>query len=1076
MNFFTPQRHAFLRSGLGYGGGLLIGHGISFLLFKVASPDIFTPNNAAMAIVVGLLLAFTIAGIGGFIGGFIGGDTLDPVGVEKGRWGYAWRSGVTFGVGYGLLLFPVGLIISLLSFANIEDVPAYVFSIIFGLVGALFGLIMGGSLGIWTVGRRFVPITRWAALGFGIGGMFLGYAMRVYILSLTIGIEDGNPFWNWFGLFMFGLSGGIGLGYAYHRENKRIKEEMDKSKEPRVSHRLRRWLIVGGVFLVFLAVLRPTITEIGDLMTPIDAELSPVLDLPTDETHWLDTVALADTTSSPAIASGANGRLALTWINNNQLLIQQGEWDGDSQHTTWDDPITVADGQPSEPQIAIDENGRLHLIWIDGGMLQYSQCDGNSCTDGQPMPAVTIDQCATLPAQHPTLSHSDGYMVLVWENETDQLAFANWSSDSIPASIDAVCVPNSDGGTEPYLADDTLVFVTTEGNIHSIVFDANKVFNSLNADDVWGDLSPVIGHDAYAPTAVFDQNNALQVAWCSRNALILDGELVDENGCINGRFTLAYDENNAPHIVWYGDTVENVNNIIQPASLLYEISKVDGAWTRPAIVSNAKEAGAMVSAADGTLHLAWADSGQAQYAAQQQYTCDTDDLSYYGQILYDIARKDKYTPADDIIPYCQNRYDQLLITPNPNTAYSDAPAPVNGVFDLMADDIRTAQYEVLFSTMWYDTATDNDSPGSVIAAAVADLYDNVKAHPEDYPRGMTVRIMLGNPPQLVRGQPTGQLWVLIEDLRYAGVDEMVNDEIGWRVEVADYEGQMPHAHVKTLVIDGRTGLANGFNMSYGHFDIEHPSGKGNGRFDLGVQMTGPVAQATQRMFDDMWAGADERTCLNLNPPFGIPWQVTCYDKTAVVSHIPEVQKFYIPPNADSTAFSMYRSKVYGQADEQAPALLAAATETIDAIHVQFSLDMICNLNLLFDVCSVYEGPDYIPALIEAAQNGVYVRLIVKPGPFEGIENAVALNALFQEIEELGISDNFDIRYFDGDIHPKAALIDSEILIIGSQNFHYSAYGDDAGLNEYSMAVENEKLIEEYQSAFDYQWERATPAQ
>jgi len=241
-------------------------------------------------------------------------------------------------------------------------------------------------------------------------------------------------------------------------------------------------------------------------------------------------------------------------------------------------------------------------------------------------------------------------------------------------------------------------------------------------------------------------------------------------------------------------------------------------------------------------------------------------------------------------------------------------------------------------------------------------------------------------------------------------------------------------------------------------------------------MTGAVAQATQRMFDDMWAGADQRLCLSLHPPLGIPWQATCYDKTAVVSHIPEVQKFYIPPQADSTAFSMYRSKAYGQADEQVPALLAAAKESIDAIHVQFSLDMVCNLNLLFDVCSVYNGPNYMPALIEAAQNGVHVRLIVKAAPFEGIENAVALNALHTELKALGINDNFEIRYFNGDVHPKSALIDDQILIIGSQNFHYSAYGDNAGLNEYSMAVENENAINDYKAAFEYQWGRATPSQ
>ena len=128
----------------------------------------------------------------------------------------------------------------------------------------------------------------------------------------------------------------------------------------------------------------------------------------------------------------------------------------------------------------------------------------------------------------------------------------------------------------------------------------------------------------------------------------------------------------------------------------------------------------------------------------------------------------------------------------------------------MGDLIREAEYEVLFSTMWYDAPQNNDSPGSVIAGAVGDLYRQLKANPERYRRGLTVRIMLGNPPELAVGETSGQLWTLIDDLRHAGIDKMIDQEIGWRLEVADFEGAIPHSHVKTLVIDGKTAAANGF--------------------------------------------------------------------------------------------------------------------------------------------------------------------------------------------------------------------------------------------------------------------------
>jgi phosphatidylserine/phosphatidylglycerophosphate/cardiolipin synthase-like enzyme len=312
---------------------------------------------------------------------------------------------------------------------------------------------------------------------------------------------------------------------------------------------------------------------------------------------------------------------------------------------------------------------------------------------------------------------------------------------------------------------------------------------------------------------------------------------------------------------------------------------------------------------------------------------------------------------------------------------------------------------------------------------------------------------------------------LLDDLRYAGIDQMVDDELGWKLEVADFEGNLPHSHVKTLVIDGKTAAANGFNMTYDHFPQDHPSGQGGGRFDLGLLVTGPAAQATQRMFDDMWNGADQRHCLSLAPPYGIPWQATCYDKSAAVNHVPEVLKFYLP-GSESTAFSMYRSKVHDQADQQTVAVIEAAQESIEAIHVNFALDMICNLNILFNVCTVDFAPDYMDALIQAAENGADVRVLVKPGPVEGIENNVAMDALNQRLQELGVADRMEVRYFDGPVHPKALLIDEQLLIVGSQNFHYSAYGEGSGLTEYSFAVEDPQAVEAFEDVFEYEWNRA----
>jgi phosphatidylserine/phosphatidylglycerophosphate/cardiolipin synthase-like enzyme len=169
---------------------------------------------------------------------------------------------------------------------------------------------------------------------------------------------------------------------------------------------------------------------------------------------------------------------------------------------------------------------------------------------------------------------------------------------------------------------------------------------------------------------------------------------------------------------------------------------------------------------------------------------------------------------------------------------------------------------------------------------------------------------------------------------------------------------------------------------------------------------------------------------------------------------------------------LYRSKVFDQADVQITAVLASAQQSVDSIQVQFTLDMVCNLNLLFDVCTADDAPDYLAALIQAIQNGAHVRVLVKPGPFEGIENTIALNVLQNRLEELGLEDHFEFRYFNGPVHPKVILIDDQVLVVGSQNFHYSAFGSGGGLNEYSIALEDPQATADYKQIFAAEWAAA----
>jgi cardiolipin synthase len=81
--------------------------------------------------------------------------------------------------------------------------------------------------------------------------------------------------------------------------------------------------------------------------------------------------------------------------------------------------------------------------------------------------------------------------------------------------------------------------------------------------------------------------------------------------------------------------------------------------------------------------------------------------------------------------------------------------------------------------------------------------------------------------------------------------------------------------------------------------------------------------------------------------------------------------------------------------------------------------------------------------------------------------------LEDELARRGLDDLVEVRFFNGRVHAKSALIDRQMLIVGSQNFHYSSFGE-GGLLEFVAATEDPDAIEAYQTMFDYYWEQAIP--
>jgi phosphatidylserine/phosphatidylglycerophosphate/cardiolipin synthase-like enzyme len=300
---------------------------------------------------------------------------------------------------------------------------------------------------------------------------------------------------------------------------------------------------------------------------------------------------------------------------------------------------------------------------------------------------------------------------------------------------------------------------------------------------------------------------------------------------------------------------------------------------------------------------------------------------------------------------------------------------------------------------------------------------------------------------------------------------MTDPEVGWRLEVANFEGSFPHSHTKLLVVDGKQAVSMGFNVEFKLMPTDHPSGKGKGDTDLGLHIIGPVAQDSRRAFDDLWDGAVRRHCDDFDPAFQV-WQLTCSDSAASVDHVPEVMRYY-DVDGDTTALSMFRNDAHDEADQGVYAIMDSVEESVDIMHVNFALPIECVVNHFFDVCRFDNALPYMSNWIDTIEEkGVKARVLLGVIPIQGVENTVAVRMLENEIDERGLNDLIEIRYKNGYIHAKTILVDDEFLVVGSQNLHAGAFGKDGGLTEYSLAIDNPQAIEEYKAYFQHYWDTA----
>ncbi|MFC1649528.1 phospholipase D-like domain-containing protein [Patescibacteria group bacterium] len=460
-----------------------------------------------------------------------------------------------------------------------------------------------------------------------------------------------------------------------------------------------------------------------------------------------------------------------------------------------------------------------------------------------------------------------------------------------------------------------------------------------------------------------------------------------------------------------------------------------------------------------------------------EYECDEGSLNEIERAVYDVVNSEKYNPKGDIVPFCNNEYVKLFFTPNPEENYSDESIQENGAYDEVANMALSAKYEVLFSTMQWDKNTSDYNPGAVFAKAISDLYQKVKNNPDQYPEGMSIKILTGNIPVMATFEIGNHSWHVIEDLRNAGLPETKNEKMGWQVEVADFKGAWPHSHSKFVVIDGRSVMAAGFNYSYLHFPTHHVSGKGIDKVDLGMQLTGPVAQLALSTFDDLWVGSTQKVCSDLHPKVDFLWTLKCKDIAAKISHPASSLNYYLSDDNTSNAFSLYRNENHSLADDAIVAALSNAKEKIDVFEVNFSLELVCYLAIIYEGVCDYDNNSlpYMKAIMHAVEgNRVPIRIIIEKSNMNGLENKVSIKEFYDALRTRGLEDLVEIKYHSGNMHAKAFNVDDKFLVVGSHNFQYSAWGEGGGLTEYSLGTNDQEAISDFSRLFEHEWERGNP--
>lgn len=814
---------------------------------------------------------------------------------------------------------------------------------------------------------------------------------------------------------------------------------------------------------------------------------------------WAAQVNISDTEGEsfkPKIDTDNDGNLHMIWretINGKQEIFYT-QMIGLAQTM----PVNVSNSpsfNSDSPQLVVDSTGVAHIVWQeqdndhgDDYETHYSNCEraGDEetgytavCTDpailsnGQACSIYTGDWKAVDP-----LIGIDGNdtLMVTWmsyePNPKIYIMYSRWSALGSPPSNRTGCHVTSGLYYYPSLTGDT------NGNFHLVMMTSSySVFYSKYSGGGWS-AAQSIGTGAI-PVIHVDQNNKIHAAWWDLNGPP-KYRSKEGNGTTWSTVENVFSSTRCSDLSLITDG-DDLPRLACAAGAVYEASRQASGWTESVIIQSMAGQPNLVKDSNNPpgLHLVWSDSRSGSWDTfySPTYTCEgISPATAAGQaVLSEIQNADDPTP---FLNYCKNLVDEVIYVPAKNGVEA---------FREWADFASSAKNEVAFTVMFWDKGhLSSPVPGEEVLVGIKQLYDDAQnvIYENKYPHGMKVRILLGVQYNPISIDPRTDLRSIVLDQLYdleIPLHDVLPNGSAWKVEVALYKfGEGPalspgiHSHVKLMVVDSNRMIVSGYHPQFG-FQTNTAGDAEN--HDLGIKVSGPITTNGMAVFDSLWEGS-EILCTEEDTFFNI--SSLCH--TAIAEN---PTHWFFVPEGDDIVLPLYRDS--DSEDKIADQAVRAAIESADGADAQVYVIQnrfgVPGDHYVFQYNEGTDWLEYADAVLKEALENTDVRILVSKDNFNlNYYNVPSLkNFVVQYHQDCGSHEyqNCDlknindlIRFYHPStsttstpgLHAKAFMIDEEFLVIGSQNFDHSAFGDsveDFDLVEYSVGIENDTIITDF---------------